>query len=181
MKTPYSLAVATLIGLAMLYMMPVQSPAAAGNSQSLYSIITEDEVPGKVVQPPRKKLKKKNAPEAPEATPKEKQPSGNNFSSRSQAEAKKKLLDESIAEAEPKQEQAVAEAGSPTPAVKKKRKTKEIFDLFGKPINTPKKQQAGKTSPIPGAAVTAKKPAQKATKIVRKQPAEQTAKQQLAR
>ena len=74
MNTRCSLAVATLVGLTTLYILPAQSPAAAGNSQSRYSIITEDDVPGEVVQPPRKKLKKKTAPEAPEAQ--KRQPSG---------------------------------------------------------------------------------------------------------
>jgi hypothetical protein len=177
MNTRCGLAVATLVGLATLYVVPVQS-AGAGNSQPRYSIITEDGVPGEVVQPPRKKLKKKTAPGAPETQ--KKQPSGSNYSSRSQAEAKKKLLDEAITEAEPKREEAMAEAGAATPAVKRKKKSNEIFDLFGKPTNKAKKQETGKTSPTPATEVTAKKPAQKATKIVRKPPAE-AAKQQLAR
>jgi len=173
------LAVATLVALATFYILPVQTPAVAGNSQSRYSIITEDDVPGEVVQPPRKKLKKKTAPETPEAQ--KKQLSGSNYSSRSQLEAKKKLLDASVTEAESKPEQAVAEAGSPIPAVKKKRKSNEIFDLFGKPTSRPKKQEAGKISPIPPAEIAAKKPVRKAAKTVRIRPSEESAKQQLAR
>src|SRR5215207_5403663 len=124
MNTRFGLVLAALVGLT-LSMASVQPPAAA---QSRYSIITEDGVPGELVQPPRKKLKKKTVPEAPEAQ--KKQPSNSNYSSRSQADAKKKLLDE----------QTVTEAGSSDPAVKKK-KANEIFDLFGNPATKAKKQQ----------------------------------------
>ena len=105
MNTRFGLVLAALVGLT-LSMTSVQPPAAA---QSRYSIITEDGVPGELVQPPRKKLKTKTAPEAPEAE--KEQPSNSNYSSRSQADAKKKLLDE----------QTMAEAGSPNPAVKKEK------------------------------------------------------------
>src|SRR5215208_6975427 len=134
MNTRFRLVLAALVGLT-FFGMPVLGETAS-NAQSRYSIITEDDVPGEVVQLPRKK--KKTAPEAPEAQ--KKQPSGSNYSSRSQAEAKKMLLDESIAKAEPRQEQTVAVAGSPTLAVKKKKKAIEIFDLFGSPVSKANKR-----------------------------------------
>src|SRR5215208_297381 len=119
MNTRFRLVLAALVGLT-FFGMPVLGETAS-NAQSRYSIITEDDVPGEVVQLPRKK--KKTAPGAPEAQ--KKQPSGSNYSSRSQAEAKKKLLDASVTEAESKPEQAVAAAGSPTPDVKKRKKSNE--------------------------------------------------------